>query len=248
MDGAVEVSTRESYPPAPPPAGTRRYDRSIVEGPLLPAVWKIAWPTMLTNVIGGLQGIVDHVVVGRLVGFTGNAAIGVAWQIFIIVIVFISSLFTGMSVLVARFAGAGDEEKVNRTVYQAFLTAIFISLGIMAPIGYFISPSLLNLVNAAPDVKAEALPFLRIMFVFSLGMMIFFMLSGALRSAGDARTPMILGISMTVLNLLLNVVLISGLGPIPAFGTAGSAMGTCIASGLVAVYSLWRLWSGKWVV
>jgi putative MATE family efflux protein len=225
-----------------------RYDRSIIEGPLRPAVWKIAWPTMLTNVIGGLQGMVDHALVGNLVGFKANAAIGVSWQIFLVVIVFISSLFTGMSVLVARFAGAGDEEKVNRTVYQAFLTAIFIALGIMAPIGYFLSPALLNLVNAAPDVKAEALPFLRIMFVFSSGMMVFFMLGGALRSAGDARTPMMLGISMTVLNVVFNVLLIRGLGPIPAFGTKGAAMGTCIASGLVAVYSLAKLWSGAWVI
>jgi len=225
-----------------------RYDRSIVDGPLRPAVWKIAWPTMLTNAIGGLQGMVDHALVGNLVGYTGNAAIGVSWQIFIVVIVFISSLFTGMSVLVARFAGAGDEEKVNRTVYQAFLTAIFIGLGIMAPIGYFISPPLLNLVNAAPEVQAEALPFLRIMFVFSSGMMVFFMLSTALRSAGDARTPMMLGITMTVLNLVFNIVLIRGLGPIPAFGTKGSAMGTCIASGLIAIFAFWRLWSGAWVV
>ena len=65
----------------------RRYDRSIIEGPLRPAVWKIAWPTMLTNIIGGMQGIVDHVLVGHLVGYKGNAAIGVAWQIFLIVIV-----------------------------------------------------------------------------------------------------------------------------------------------------------------
>ena len=230
------------------PARKPRYDRSIVEGPLNSAVWKIAWPSMLTNIIGGLQGMVDHVLVGHLVGFKANAAIGVSWQIFIVVIVFISSLFTGMSVLVARFAGAGDEEKVNRTVYQAFLTAIFISLGIMAPIGYFVSPALLNLVNAAPDVRAEALPFLRIMFVFSLGMMIFFMLSTALRSAGDARTPMLLGITMTVLNLVLNILLIRGAGPIPGFGTAGAALGTCIASGLIAVYSLVRLWSGAWVI
>ena len=87
---------------------------------------------MLANVIGGLQGMIDHIMVGHLVGFAGNAAIGVAWQIFVIVIVFISSLFTGMSVLVARFAGAGDHEKADRTVYQAFLTSIFLSFAIMA--------------------------------------------------------------------------------------------------------------------
>jgi putative MATE family efflux protein len=233
---------------APPAKGKQRYDRSIVEGPLPAAVWKIAWPTMLTNIIGGLQGIVDHALVGHLVGFTGNAAIGVSWQIVLVVIVFITSLFTGMGVLVARFAGAGDEEKVNRVVYQAFLTAAFISLGIMAPVGYFASPWLLDLVNAAPAVKEEALPFLRIMFMFSGGMLVFFMLSGALRSAGDARTPMLLGIVLTVLNLVFNIVLIRGLGPIPAFGTAGSAMGTVLASGLLAVYAIWRLLRGGWVV
>ena len=248
-DATAPVAT--VVPPAPAAAAGRavpRYDRSIVEGPLARAVWKIAWPTMLTNIIGGLQGIVDHVLVGHLVGYTGNAAIGVAWQMILIVIVFITSLFTGMSVLVARFAGAGDEDKVNRTVYQAFLTAVGIALLIMAPLGYVLSPWLLDLVNAAPAVKAEALPFIRIMFLFSSGMLIFFMLSGALRSAGDARTPMILGIVMTVLNLVLNIVFIRGLGPIPAFGTTGAAIGTVLASGLVSAYSIFRLWHGGWVV
>jgi putative MATE family efflux protein len=226
----------------------RRYDRSIIEGPLGRAVWKLAWPTMLTNIIGGLQGMVDQALVGNLIGYKANAAIGVSSQIFLIVIIFISSLFTGMSVLVARFAGAGDHEKVDRTVYQAFIAAIGLSLFVMAPIGYFASPALLDFVNAAPEVKAEALPFLRIMFLFSSGMLVFFMLGGALRSAGDARTPMILGISLTAMNVVFNVILIRGLGPVPAFGTRGAAMGTCIASGLVALYSLYKLWSGGWVV
>ena len=97
-----------------------------------------------------------------------------------------------------------------------------------------LSPHLLDLVNAAPKVKAEALPFLRIMFMFSSGMLVFFMLGGALRSAGDARTPMVLGIATTVLNIVFNVMLIRGLGPIPGFGTTGAAMGTCISSALVA--------------
>ena len=243
---SLATPTKPAADPAAP--DRRRYDRTIVEGPLRPAVWKIAWPTMLTNVIGGLQGMVDHALVGNLVGFKANAAIGVSWQIFLVVIVFIASLFSGMSVLVARFAGAGDEEKVDRTVYQAFLTAIGISLFIMAPLGYALSPWLLDLINAAPEVKAEALPFLRIMFVFSSGMLVFFMLGGALRSAGDARTPMVLGITMTVLNLVLNIVFIRGFGPIPAFGTKGSAMGTSIASGLVAIYAVWKLKRGGWVV
>jgi putative MATE family efflux protein len=203
---------------------------------------------MLTNIIGGLQGMVDQAMVGNLVGYKANAAIGVSTQMWLIVMIFISSLFSGMSVLVARFAGAGDHDKVDRTVYQAFITAIGMAVLIMAPIGYFAAPYLLNFVNAAPEVQREALPFLRIMFLFSGGMLVFFMLGGALRSAGDARTPMILGISLTLLNVVLNVILIRGLGPIPAFGTKGAAMGTCIASGSLAIYSLFKLWSGGWVV
>jgi putative MATE family efflux protein len=203
---------------------------------------------MLQNVIGGLQGIIDHAMVGHYVGYTGNAAIGVAWQIFLVVIVFITSVFTGMGVLVARFAGADEPDKVNRTVYQAFLTAAVLSLGIMAPLGYALSPSLLGLVNAAPEVQVEALPYLRIMFVFSFGMMMFFMTGGAFRSAGDARTPLRLGVLLTVLNITLNVILIRGLGPIPSFGTKGAAMGTVISGGVVSVIVFWLLFSQKAVV
>ena len=236
-------------PGSPPPTGDRRrYDRSIVEGPLRQAVWRIAWPTMLVNIIGGVQGIIDHILVGNFVGYAANAAVGASWQIFLVVVAFISSLFIGMSVLVARFAGAGDHEKVDRTVYQAFLTAMALALGVFAPLGYVLAPSLLQLVHAAPEVQTQALPFLRIMFVCSGGMMVFFMLGGALRSAGDARTPMRLGVAVTVLNVALNLVLIRGLGPVPAFGTAGSAIGTAIAYGIVALYAVIELWRGKWVV
>ena len=66
---AESTSPTSCPPPAPTPANKRRYDRSIVEGPLRAAVWKIAWPTMLTNIVGGMQGIVDHALVGHLVGF-----------------------------------------------------------------------------------------------------------------------------------------------------------------------------------
>ena len=235
---------------APPIAGKKRqtFDRSIVDGPIAAAVWKIAWPSVLQNAIGGLQGIVDHALVGHYVGFTGNAAIGVSWQIFLVVIVFISSLFTGMGVLVSRAAGANDHDKVNRTVYQAFLTAVALSIGVLAPLGYALSPKLLEIVNATPAVRAEALPFLRTMFVFSIGMLMFFMLGGALRAAGDARTPLRLGIAMTVVNFVLNVVLISGAGPVPAFGTRGAAMGTAIASISVSGVGLWLLMTGRLVV
>jgi putative MATE family efflux protein len=215
-------------------AKPNRFDRYIVEGPIGAAVWRIAWPTMLQNIIAGLQGIIDHAMVGHFVGYTGNAAIGVSWQIVLVVIVFISSLFTGMAVLVSRFAGANQPEKVNRVVYQAFLTAAGLSV-FLAAVGYFASPSLVGIVNPTAAVRAEALPFLRAMFMGIFGLMMFFMLSSAFRAAGDPNTPLRLGLAMTVLTVCFNVILI------PKFGTIGAAIGTIASSTLVSFYGMWRL-------
>ena len=219
-------------------------DRSIVEGPIARAVWILAWPTVLQNLIQGIQGVIDHALVGHLVGYAGNAAIGVAIQIFIVVIAFVMSVFSGMGVLVARFAGANDPAMVNRTVYQAFLAALVLWGVVLAPLGWFLAPSLLDVVNAKPNVQAEALPFLRIMFVGSIGMMLTFMISGALRAAGDARTGLRLGVLLTALNVACNVTFITGLGPFPRLGTAGAAVGTAVAGLIVSGYAASLLFSG----
>ena len=171
---------------AGPPLPRKAFDRSIVEGPLRPAVWRLAWPTMLQNLMAGLQGIIDHAMVGHFVGYTANAAIGVSWQIIVVVIVFAASVFTGMAVLVARLAGANEPDKVNRVVYQAFLTAAGLAV-MLGAAGWFAAPSLLDLVNAAPEVHTEALPFLRTMFVGFIGMIMFFMLSGPFVPPGIPR-------------------------------------------------------------
>jgi len=198
--------------------------------------------------IGGLQGIVDHVMVGHYVGFTGNAAIGVGWQIFLVVVVFISSLFTGMGVLVSRYTGMNDHDKVNRAVYQAFLMSIVLGLGILGPIGWVISPKLLDLVHASPEVHAAALPYLRTMFVCSIGQLLYYMIAGALRSAGDARTGLRIGMWIIGLNVGLNMILIRGLGPIPAFGAQGAALGTSIASAIASGFGIWLMMTGRVVI
>ncbi|MGE3844401.1 MAG: MATE family efflux transporter [Vicinamibacterales bacterium] len=225
-----------------------RFDRTLVEGPVSRAVWRIGWPTLLQNMIGGLQGLIDHVMVGQYVGYTANAAIGVSLQIFIVIIVFMGSLFTGMGVLIARFVGAGETEKVDRVFHQALLACLVFGLGVVAPVGYFAAPALLNLVHAAPDVREQALPFIRTLFLGNVGMMLFYMFSGALRAAGDAHTPLRLGALMTALNVVLNITLIAGLGPIPALGTGGAALGTVIASCTASGVGLWLVLSKRTVL
>ena len=227
------------------PRARKPLDRSIVEGPIPRAVWRIAWPTMLQNLIGGLQGVIDHALVGHFVGYAGNAAVGVSIQIFIVVIVFVMSVFGGMGVLVARFAGADQPENVNRAVYQAFLAAVAMWGLVLAPLGWVLAPTLLEVVHAAPAVRAEALPFLRLMFVGSLGMLLFFMVSGALRAAGDAKTPLRLGILLTALNIGCNILFITGAGPFPRLGTTGAAVGTTVAGAVVSAVALYLLFSGR---
>jgi Na+-driven multidrug efflux pump len=105
---------------------------------------------MLTNIIGGLQGIVDHVMVGHM----GRVRRECGYRRFL------ADLYRGDCLHLIALHGyeraggplrrANDPEKVDRTVYQAFLTAMGISLLVMAPIGYVLSPALLDLVNAAP--------------------------------------------------------------------------------------------------
>src|SRR5216684_4968104 len=114
------------------PANGQHFDRTITDGPIAQAMWRLAWPTALQNAMVGLQGIIDHVIVGHAVGFTGNAAIGIGWQIFLVVIVFVNSLYIGMAILVARFAGAREPEAVNRVVYQAFLISLLLSSVVLA--------------------------------------------------------------------------------------------------------------------
>ena len=226
----------------------KKFDRSLVEGPISSAILKIAWPTIIQNLIAGLQGLVDHTLVGHYVGYHANAAIGVSWQIFLVIVVFISSIFSGMGVLVARFVGAGDSAAVGRVVFQGFLVALFIGVGIFAPLGWVLSPYLLQLVHAAPDVQVVALPYLRLMFVFSIGMMLFYLIGGALRAAGDAKTPMRLGIFLTIANILLSIAFITGFGPLPAMGATGAALGTVLAGALTSIIAIWLLFSGRLVI
>jgi len=94
----------------------------------------LAWPTMLQNLIAGLQGVSITPWWDTSWGTAGNAAIGVAIQIFIVVIVFVISVFGGW-VCGGPFRWSQRADKVNRTVYQAFLAAVALVGLLLAPRG-----------------------------------------------------------------------------------------------------------------
>jgi len=206
----------------------KAFDKDIVSGSIPRSIWKLAWPLVLLNLINGVHGFVDHILVGHFVASpnnAANAAIGVAWQVFLVVVVLIASLFHGMNVLIARYAGMEDRESMSRVFYESFLACVLILLGIVAPAGYLLAPLLLDFVYARPDVQVHALPYLRILFTCAGPLFLTFMLTGAFQASGDVKTPLLLGILTAILNVIISVALIVGMG----MGAIGAALGTVLA-------------------
>jgi len=219
----------------------KKFDEELVSGSILRSVWKLAWPATLLNLINGMHSFVDHILVGHFVespSNAANAAIGVAWQTFLIIVVFIASLFHGMNVLISRYAGRQDRDNMSRVAYESFLSCVFILVGIVAPCGYFAAPYLVGFVGADPEVQTHALPYLRILFTCGAPLFLSFMFTGAFQASGDPKTPLVLGIVATVLNIVISAVLITGAGPFPALGTVGAALGTVLAPLLTVAVSI----------
>jgi putative MATE family efflux protein len=210
----------------------RTFDKELVSGSVFRSVWKQAWPLVLLNLVNGSHGFVSHILVGHFVvsnNNAANAAIGVSWQVFMVIVVFVASLFQGTNVLVARYAGKEDRANVGRVFYQTFLTSLMILVFVVGPVGYLVSPLLLSFVHAGAEVQGYALPYMRVLFLCGAPLFLMFMFTGAFQAAGDPKTPLKLGILTTILNILISSVLITGFGPFPALGTLGAAIGIVVA-------------------
>lgn len=213
----------------------KQFDQELVSGNLLRSVWKLSWPVTLLNLINGLHGFVDHVLVGHYLPSATNApnaAIGVAWQIFLVIVVFISSLFHGMNVLISRYAGKQDRERMSESAYHAFISCVYILVFFLAPVGYLVAPYLIDAMQAQPEVKAYALPYLRILFTCGAPLFLLFMVVGAFQASGDPKIPLVLGVLNTIVHMAISVALITGFGPFPPMGVIGAAIGTVLAPAL----------------
>ena len=210
----------------------KKFDEDLVSGSIVRSVWKLTWPAATLNLVNGVHGMVDHILIGHYIPSednVANAAIGVAWQVFLVIVVFIASLFHGMNVLIARYAGKQDRDNMSRVAYESFLSAVIILVFFMGPIGYALSPHLIELVKPSEAVQVHALSYLRVLFIGGAPLFLMFMFTGAFQASGDPKTPLMLGILTTVLNISISVVLITGAGPFPAMGIVGAALGTVLA-------------------
>lgn len=228
------------------------FDEELVSGSIVRSVWKLSWPIVLMNLINGVPGMVDQILVGHYVQHhEANAAIGVAWTLFLVVVVSLASLFNGMGVLIAQYAGRRNREAMADVLYHTILSTIYVVILVVAPLGYWLAPHVLRLLflaNDEPVVREYALPYLRVMFLCGAPLSFNFLMGTAMQSSGDPRTPLVLVVLSVILNVLFTIVFIAGLGPFPPMGPAGAALGTCLAPipGLIIAATL--LYRGKLIL
>ena len=209
--------------------------RKMTEGSIARHLLAYALPLILGNFFQLTYNAVDSILIGKFAGEGALAAVSAANPVMTIVILGVSGISIGASVLMSRFYGAGDEDALRREVATTILFGAAASLLVFA-VGLALSPYLLALMSVPPEILSQANTYLRIIFVGFLFTFQYNILAAALRSVGDSRTPVIFLAAASVLNGLLDVLFVALL----RWGVAGAGLATVIAEGvsvlLCAVY------------
>ncbi|GAB4333673.1 MAG: MATE family efflux transporter [Candidatus Abyssubacteria bacterium] len=196
------------------------------------AVMSLAAPAIAANLLENISTTVDLIMVGKL-GAAEVAAVGTCGMVFWV----LSALAIGLSVssmaIVARNVGGGERGEASQALGQTLILGIVISV-VVAALTIVFAPAIFDLFGVEPDVGALSVDYLRII---SVGMVFFSVMavgSGALRGAGDARTPMFVGLIVNAIHIALNYLLIFGKWGFPEMGTRGAAIGTAASYALAA--------------
>ncbi len=215
----------------------------MTSGKISKSVWILAWPMVIGNLLQNLFNIVDMIFVGRL-GPNAIAAVAMSGIYMMVVWTFLAGVSMGTGAMVSRFYGAGDEEHTIDVIYQSLFLGVVIAV-LLAVLGLFFAEPSLRLLGAAPDVVKLGVPYLKIVFLGSFTLILFFLVGSILRAIGDALTPMKVWSLATILNIILDPLLIFGIGPFPKMGVIGAATATITGQGIGMVISLWILFAGK---
>lgn len=216
--------------------------RKLTEGSIPKSVWALALPMMIGYLLQTLFNVVDMIFVGKL-GAEAIAAVSMSGIIMMLIITVAIGLSVGTTAMVARFIGANDTEQANNVAMQSLILGgvIFVLLAVFGTI--FAEP-LLRLIGAKQEVLKLSVTYLRIIFVGSITMLVLFQGGAILRGAGDAVTPMKILILSTILNLILDPLLIFGIWIFPRLEVRGAAYATVLARGVGMLIVLWVLVRG----
>jgi putative MATE family efflux protein len=228
MDANIEQPAGAG-PQAGGPDGKPAFKGDLTSGPIMPTLLMFSVPTLLANVLQSLNGTINSIWVGRMLGEEALAATANANIIMFLMVSAVFGFGMAGTVKIGQRFGARDIDGARRTMGTA-TGFCFILMTLTAAIGFAVTPGLLNLLGTPPQVYEMALSYLRMLFVSMPLGMVGVMLSMGLRGAGDARTPLIFMIVTVVLDTGLNPLLIGGIGPFPELGITGSALATVIAN------------------
>ena len=202
------------------------------------SVWTIVWPLIITNILNVVVGIVDLKMVGAL-GVESIAAVGIARQVMMFLMVLMIAISGGASVVIANSFGAKNAEQVSSASAKAIVYMVASGLFVVTPAGILTSRGLLTLLGGSAEVVDQGGRYLEILFLGSIFTMLNFAVSGVLLGIGKTKISLVLLVGVNLLNIALNYLLIYGIGPLPALGVAGAALGTVIARAIGAVAGLW---------
>lgn len=211
----------------------------MTEGSIPRHLIRYAIPSILGNLFQVTYNTVDSVIVGKYVGANALAAVGVANPLMNIATFFLIGMGIGASVLMSEFYGARDFRRLRREFSTATLSALAFSFVVAAAFLALVNP-LLRLCNTPAEIFGDVAAYLRIVACGMVFTCLYNMLSAALRSIGDTRTPLVCLVLGSLINVGLDIWFVSGL----KMGVSGAAVATVISQGVSAALCACLLWRG----
>ncbi len=214
----------------------------ITEGPIFSSLVKLSLPIMISQFMQTLYNLADTLWVGR-VGAEAVAAISISFPLLFLMIAVAAGLTIAGTAIIAQYKGAGNEREINRVLGQliSFIGIVAIIIGI---IGFVFSGKMITWMGPEPDIIKDATNYLKVIFVGMPFMFGFFIFASILRGIGDTVTPAIMMFVSVVLNIILDPLLIFGIGPFPEMGVMGAAVATIFSRGIVTIYAFFLLIRG----
>ena len=192
-----------------------------------------AIPLMLGNIFQQFYNMADAIIVGKFVGTKGLAAVGSTGTIMFLINGFILGMTAGFTVLTAQKFGAGDMKAMRKTVGNAAILAIIMSL-IMTVLGMMAMKPLLGIMKTPDDIFKDAYAYIMVICGGIAAQMLYNFLSSVLRALGNSKVPLYFLILAALLNIVLDMVFIIAFH----MGAAGAAWATVISQGISGILCL----------
>lgn len=190
----------------------------------------LAIPATIENVLQTAVGFIDALMISRI-GLVAVTAVGIANTILNVYLALFIALGVGASALIAQKIGAKRPDEAQKVTNQAVMLTLAVSL-LLGIISIVFGESLLRVMGASEAVLQEALQFFMVVGGGALFMGLMTIFGSILRATGDTKSPMKISVVVNIGNVVIDYILIFGLGPIPALGVLGTAIGTVLSRGL----------------